>query len=225
MSVNDIKTLQLKLNYTFHDESLLTHALTHRSKKSSLNNERLEFLGDSILSLIISTDLFHRHSKSREGELSRIRSALVKGETIAKIASELGVGHCLQLGVGELKSGGYQRESILAGAFESVIAAIYCDSDFQTVQKCVLQWYGNYIEKIDDLTDVKDAKTTLQEWLQARQMPLPTYRCTMTGDAHEQQFHVICHVEGLKHETKGVSTNRRKAEQIAAKLFLNKLSV
>lgn len=223
--MTNLSVLQKKLGHVFHDESMLTHALTHRSKKSSRNNERLEFLGDSILSLIISTELFHRYPKSREGELSRIRAALVKGETIAKIASELGIGDCLQLGVGELKSGGHQRESILAGAFESVIGAIYSDADFQTVQKCVLQWYGNTIEKIDDLTDVKDAKTTLQEWMQARQMPLPTYHCTMTGDAHEQQFHVVCHVEGMKHETKGISTNRRKAEQIAAKLFLAKLLV
>lgn len=222
--MSNIKTLQTKLGHTFRDESLLMHALTHRSKKASRNNERLEFLGDSILSLIISTDLFYRHPKFREGELSRIRAALVKGETIAKIATELGIGDCLQLGVGELKSGGHQRESILAGAFESVIAAIYCDADFQTVQKCVLRWYGNYIEKIDAITDVKDAKTTLQEWLQARQLPLPTYECTMSGDAHEQQFYVVCHVEGLPHQTKGVSTSRRKAEQIAAKLFLNKIS-
>lgn len=221
--MTNIKTLQKCLNYSFKNEDLLLCALTHRSKKSSYNNERLEFLGDSILSLIISTDLFHRYPKLREGELSRIRAALVKGETIAKIANELGIGDCLQLGVGELKSGGHQRESILAGAFESVIGAIYCDSDFQTVQKCVLLWYGNCIEKIDDLTDVKDAKTTLQEWLQARQMPLPRYCCTTKGDPHEQQFYVVCHVEGLPHETKGVSTSRRKAEQIAAKLFLNKL--
>src|SRR3990167_8271502 len=173
MSVSNIKTLQLKLGHVFHDESLLTHALTHRSKKSSRNNERLEFLGDSILSLIISTDLFHRYPKLREGELSRIRAALVKGETIAKIASELGVGDCLQLGIGELKSGGHQRESILSGAFEAIIGAIYCDSNFETTQKCVLQWYGDLIENIDTQTDVKDAKTTLQELMQSRQLPLP----------------------------------------------------
>jgi len=220
----NIKTLQKKLGHIFHDEALLTHALTHRSKqRTTINNERLEFLGDSILSLIISTELFHRYPQWQEGELSRLRAALVKGETIAKIASELDIGEYLQLGVGELKSGGHQRESILAGAFEAVIGAIYCDADFQIAQQCVLRWYGNTIEKIDDLTDVKDAKTTLQEWMQARQMPLPIYECTVKGDAHAQTFTVTCCVDGLPHKTKGVSTSRRKAEQIAAKAYINKL--
>ena len=214
-----IKSLQSKLNHTFRDESLLVHALTHRSKQKLKNNERLEFLGDSILSLIISTELYLRHPKMREGELSRLRAALVKGETIAKIAQELGIGECLQLGVGELKSGGHQRESILAGAFEAMIGAIYLDADFYTAQDCVLKWYGQLIEEIDTQTDIKDAKTTLQEWLQARQMPLPTYVFSVKGDAHEQTFTVICHVDGLSFETTGVSTSRRKAEQIAAKQF------
>lgn len=234
-----IKTLQKNLNYIFHDELLIMQALTHRSKQKNKgsvsasdhvklaqrpqNNERLEFLGDSVLSLIISTDLFHRYPKINEGELSRLRAALVKGETIAKIAHELGIGDCLQLGVGELKSGGNLRESILSGAFEAVIGAIYCDSNFEVVQQCVLQWYKNYIEKISHLTDVKDAKTILQEWLQAKQMPLPVYESTVTGDAHQQEFTVTCHVEGLPHKTKGVSTSRKKAEQIAAKQFLVKL--
>ncbi|EKD77552.1 MAG: hypothetical protein ACD_42C00297G0002 [uncultured bacterium] len=221
--MTNFKALQEKINYHFQSEALLMHALTHRSKQKTKNNERLEFLGDSILSLIISTELFHRYEKSQEGDLSRLRAALVKGETIAKIASELGVGDHLRLGVGELKSGGHQRESILAGAFEAIIGAIYCDSDFQTTQQYVLRWYGDLFDTINTQTDVKDAKTMLQEWLQARKMMLPVYEATATGDAHAQEFTVICRVVGFDFETTGVSTNRRKAEQIAAKQFLGKL--
>ncbi|MCX7121313.1 MAG: ribonuclease III [Gammaproteobacteria bacterium] len=216
-----MKTLQQHLHYSFKNEDLLTSALTHCSKQKVKNNERLEFLGDSALSLIISTELFSRYPKLREGELSRLRAALVKGETIAKIALQLGINDCLKLGAGELKSGGHQRESILSGAFEAVIGGIYLDSDFKTVQRCVLQWYGDLIEKIDKQTDVKDAKTTLQEWMQAQQLPLPIYICKTTGDAHQQTFTITCQVDGLPHKTRGVSTSRRKAEQIAAKLFLN----
>jgi ribonuclease-3 len=221
--MNDFMALQKHLNYTFKNEALITCALTHCSYEKLNNNERLEFLGDSVLSLIISTELFHRYPKSREGDLSRIRAALVKGETIAKIANELHIGEYLQLGVGELKSGGQQRASILAGAFEAVIGAIYLDAGFQTVQQCVLKWYGELIATIEIHTDVKDAKTILQEWMQARQMPLPTYACIESGKAHTLQFSVICRVDGLKFEAKGVSTTRRKAEQIAAKLFLSNL--
>lgn len=221
--MTNIKTLQAHLHYVFKNETLLVHALTHRSKQTLANNERLEFLGDSILSLVISTEIFHRHDKLQEGELSRLRAALVKGETIAKIASELHVGDFLQLGPGELRSGGHLRESILAGAFEAVIGAIYLDSDFQTVQRCVLTWYGSLIETINTQTDVKDAKTILQEKMQAKKMSLPIYECTVKGDAHEQIFTVICHVDELKFETQGESTSRRKAEQIAAKAFLNKI--
>ena len=220
-----LKQLQHSLHHSFNNEALLTQALTHRSKQKTKNNERLEFLGDSVLSLIISTEIFRRHSKLNEGDLSRLRAALVKGETIAKIAAELGVGDCLQLGIGELKSGGHQRESILSGAFEAIIGAIYCDSNFETTQKCVLQWYGDLIENIDTQTDVKDAKTTLQELMQSRQLPLPIYDCAIRGEAHAQEFVVTCHVVGLPHKTRGVSTSRRKAEQVAAKLFLEKMGV
>lgn len=215
--------LEKNIGYAFCDTTLIARALTHRSRQKIKNNERLEFLGDSVLSLIISTEIFRRHSQLREGELSRLRAALVKGETIAKIALELGVNDCLQLGTGELKSGGQQRESILAGAFEAIIGAIYLDSNFETAKQCVLSWYGDLIDRIDDLTDVKDAKTTLQEWMQARKMPLPVYNFIVTGDAHLQEFTVICRVPGMDIETKGVSTTRRKAEQIAAKDFIKKL--
>lgn len=214
-----LTTLQSSLGYTFQSDALLLQALTHRSKQKTKNNERLEFLGDSILSVVIAGALFSRFPKAPEGDLSCLRSALVRGETIAKIACELGIGECLQLGVGELRSGGHKRESILAGAFEAVIGAIYLDSDFECVRQCVLNWYANRIDKIEQV-DVKDPKTTLQEWLQARQMSLPHYTCVVSGDAHAQTFRVICTVPGLSHQTEGKSTSRRKAEQIAAEAFL-----
>ncbi|EKD92397.1 MAG: hypothetical protein ACD_29C00026G0001, partial [uncultured bacterium] len=162
------KLLQQKLGHVFKDESLLICALTHRSTQQSENNERLEFLGDAVLSLIISTELFSKYAHFREGELSRMRAALVKGETIAKIAAALGIGKVLRLGVGELKSGGKLRESILAGAFESVIGAIYCDSNYECVKNHVLQWYRQYNDKIDFTLDAKDPKTILQELMQAQ---------------------------------------------------------
>lgn len=217
------KTLQDRLSYHFQNKALLIQALTHRSKHKSNNNERLEFLGDAVLSLIISSELYKRHAQIREGELSRLRAALVKGETIAKIASQLGIGTCMQLGVGELRSGGHCRESILAGAFEAVIGAIYCDANFETVNQCTLNWYGDLFDRITVLTDIKDAKTVLQEITQAQQLPLPIYEFVASGQAHKQQFEVICRIEGLSYVTKGSSSSRKKAEQIAAKLFLEKI--
>jgi len=218
---NNLVKLQEKLGYWFRDESLLIRALTHRSKKKSDNNERLEFLGDSVLSLVISTELFLRYPAAREGELSRMRASFVKGETIAKIAIELGVGEALHLGIGEVRSGGQQRESILAGAFEALVGAVYCDSDYSRAKACILHWYQSYLEHIDEWSDTKDAKTRLQEWLQAKRLPLPAYTANATGQAHAQSFEVTCRVPGLPFETTGKSSNRRKAEQIAAEHFLD----
>lgn len=222
--MSDLIKLQQRLGYHFNNETLLIHALTHRSVQTNNNNERLEFLGDSVLSLVISQELFHRYPESREGELSRLRAVLVKGETIAKIALMLGIDTCLQMGIGELKSGGKQRESILAGAFEAVLGAIYCDSDFVTAKNCVFNWYRDRLNNVHTETDVKDAKSTLQEWLQAKRLPLPCYKAVASGQAHEQTFYVTCHVDGFSFKTHGESTNRRKAEQIAAKKFLDKLN-
>lgn len=218
--MTNLTHLQKQLGYFFKHESLLMSALTHRSKKKTDNNERLEFLGDAVLSLIISTELFLRYPHAREGELSRMRASLVKGETIAKIAGELDVGDAVQLGVGESKSGGHQRESILAGAFEAVIGAIYLDSDYDSVKKCVMRWYQDRFDQVDELSDAKDAKTRLQEWLQAKRLALPIYTALATGQAHAQSFEVTCRVPGLPFETTGKSSNRRKAEQIAAAYFL-----
>jgi len=222
--MNDLKPLQKNLGYQFQDESLLEWALTHRSKHKTKNNERLEFLGDAVLSLVISTSLFDRYPKEREGELSRLRAALVKGETIAKLARKLGLDQYIKLGVGELKSGGSERESILAGAFEAVLGAIYRDADFEVARKVLLAWYGDLLDQIHLITDVKDAKTCLQEYLQARQFPLPVYEVTTSGRAHAQTFDVVCKVEGFSIEGHGQSSSRRKAEQIAAKEFLDQLN-
>lgn len=217
--------MQIKnLQYTFKNVSLLEIALTHRSKNKINNNERLEFLGDSVLSLIISEALFSHFPNAKEGELSRLRAALVKGETIAKIALQLDIGEHALLGEGESKSGGRVRESILAGTFEAIIGAIFCDSNYDAVRECVLKWYGDLITTIDSQTDVKDAKTKLQEYLQAKKISLPTYACKTSGKSHAQLFTVTCRVKGLPNKTEGKSTSRRKAEQAAAKLFLKELS-
>ncbi len=202
---------------------LLKCALTHRSTKKPENNERLEFLGDSVLSLIISTELFSKYPLLREGELSRLRANLVKGETIAKISAELGIGDAILLGAGELKGGGKNRESILAGAFEALIGAIYLDSNFESVRQCVLTWYQTHINNINEIGDTKDPKTALQELTQAKKLPLPLYVAVAAGLAHEQTFDVTCRIEGLDFETHGKSSNRRKAEQIAAAKLLEKM--
>lgn len=214
------KALQTSLHYVFKDITLLECALTHRSVHKDINNERLEFLGDAVLSLVISTELYRRHPTMTEGALSRLRSTLVKGETIAALSAKLELGKYLSLGVGEKRSGGAHRESILAGVFESIIGAIFLDSDFEKIQSLILAWYAHLFEDIAAHAEIKDAKTTLQEYLQSKKMPLPQYSCTATGKSHQPRFEVKCTVKTLSHETRGVSTSRRKAEQIAAKAFL-----
>ena len=211
------------LDYQFNDPSLLESALTHRSAGAK-NNERLEFLGDAILSFVISTELYHRYPNANEGKLSRLRASLVKGETLAKLARELELGDYLRLGSGELKSGGFRRESILADAFEAVLGAVYLDSDIDTVSDLVLQLFEKRLASVRPETAVKDPKTRLQELLQARQRPLPEYDVlTIEGKAHEQTFTVSCHVDGLEEATVGVAGSRRKAEQAAADAALRLL--
>lgn len=219
-----IQTLQKQINYTFKNGDLLAQAITHRSKHNIHNNERLEFLGDAILSAVISHELFNRYPDAREGELSRLRAALVKGETLAKKAHALGFDKVLQLGVGESKSGGHLRESILSGAFEAVIGAVYLDSTFETISALIIHWFQDYLSNATLLTDIKDAKSSLQEWMQSQQLPLPQYDVTISGLAHQQVFDVTCHVEGMDIVTHGSSNSRRRAEQLAAKAFLEKLN-
>lgn len=219
-----IETLCEKLGYTFRTPSLLEDALSHRSFRGNKNNERLEFLGDSILNFVIAAALFQNRPRAREGELSRLRASLVRGETLAILAQEFTLGNYLRLGVGELKSGGSHRTSILADAMEAVVGAIYLDAGMDICEQCILNWYANRLNDFSELPNLKDAKTRLQEYLQARKFPLPTYEIlSIDGAAHEQTFRVNCTIVGLPHSAIGTGTSRRRAEQEAAKNFLELL--
>lgn len=218
--VIDYSTIYRMLNYSFNQPALLEEALTHRSANGT-NNERLEFLGDSILGAVISEAIYHQFPQATEGQLSRLRAALVKGDTLADIAKDIQLGDHILLGQGELKSGGFKRRSILADAVEAVIAAIYLDSDFITVKQFILQLYQQRLANATLDTDHRDAKTALQEYLQAQKMPLPQYQVISTeGDAHAQVFTIECFVDGLQTKTVGSGSSRRRAEQAAAKSFL-----
>lgn len=218
-----LEQLETVIGYQFRHRELLKQALTHRSAHAN-HNERLEFLGDSILGVVIAEALFQRFPSVAEGDLSRMRAAIVCGRSLAKLGRKKQVGDYLWLGQGELKSGGYRRESILADAMEAIIGAVYLDSDMATVKQMVLCWFTEQLETIKPGANQKDPKTRLQEWLQARQRPLPEYDVVATqGQAHNQQFTVTCRVEGLADSVKGTGTSRRKAEQAAATATLEKL--
>ncbi|WP_369602793.1 ribonuclease III [Hahella sp. SMD15-11] len=218
-----LNTLQKRLGYHFRDVSLLELALTHRSY-GSRNNERLEFLGDSILNFTIAARLYEFVPEAREGQLSRLRARLVKGVTLAELGREFGLGEYLRLGPGEMKSGGYRRDSILADTVESIIGAIYLDSDIQTCQGRILAWFEPRIQALDLSLPQKDPKTRLQEFLQGRRQPLPNYEVTnVSGKAHAQIFTVTCTVEGLDSPCVATGTSRRQAEQEAAAMALKAL--
>lgn len=221
---SQLSRLEKSVGYKFEDLAHLQLALTHRSANSK-HNERLEFLGDSILSFVITDDLYHRFPQVNEGDMSRMRATLVRGKTLAELAREFELGDYLKLGPGELKSGGFRRESILADAVEAIIGAVYLDSDTETVRKMVLGWYKTRLEEIKPGVSQKDPKTRLQEFLQGRRKPLPSYEVTrIKGEAHNQEFTVMCAVSGIDKPVKGVGTSRRKAEQAAAELALEKLT-
>lgn len=220
-----INQLQRKLGYQFRRQELLRQALTHRSA-SNKHNERLEFLGDSILSFVIASTLYQRFPRSDEGDMSRMRATLVRGYTLAQIAREFGLGECLRLGPGELKSGGYRRESILADTVEAIIGSIFLDSDIHNTGRIILNWYQTRLDEICPGDKQKDAKTRLQEYLQARHLPLPCYRLAeVHGESHEQEFTIHCQISGLAQTTVGRGSNRRKAEQIAARQVLKLLEI
>lgn len=215
--------LENKLGYHFSRPELLRQALTHRSH-SSPHNERLEFLGDSVLNCSVATLLFQRFPALKEGELSRLRASLVRQESLAEIAAALGIGDALRLGEGELKSGGFRRPSILADALEAIFGAIYLDAGFEAAQKTIAALYLQRIEQIDPHDEGKDPKTALQEWLQARRLPVPHYvLLTTRGDAHAQEFEVSCSVPSIDLDVRGSGTSRRGAEQQAAAAALKKL--
>lgn len=224
MSISHNTKFSRRIGYTFHHPELLTLALTHRSYGGQ-NNERLEFLGDSIVNFVIAEALYKRFPEAREGQLSRLRAGLVKGQTLAELAREFSLGEFLLLGSGEMKSGGYRRDSILADALEAVIGAIYLDAGMEIAKVRVLSWYAERLEAIDLQDTQKDPKTRLQEFLQSRQSALPRYEVTsVEGEAHAQTFTVECHVAMLSEHTIGVGTSRRYAEQEAAKKALTLLA-
>jgi ribonuclease-3 len=217
----DIKLLQERLGYTFQKPDLLMQALTHRSH-SKKNNERLEFLGDSVLNCTVAEMLYERYGDLDEGDLSRVRANLVKQQALYEIAQALQLSDCLRLGEGELKSGGFKRPSILADSFEAIVGAIFLDSGFESSKKVLRKWYSQILEHVDPRTLGKDDKTLLQEYLQSHQLPLPIYTVVATtGVAHNQQFEVECSIPSLKVTLNGKGASRRAAEQAAAKLSLD----
>lgn len=219
----ELHGLQQALGHQFEDARLLEQALTHRSYGAP-NNERLEFLGDSIVNCVIAISLFERFGEFREGELSRLRASLVRQEGLHRVALGLGLGSRLRLGEGELKSGGYRRPSILADALEAVFGAVYLDAGFDTAQRVIAGLYAEQLDEIKPGVARKDAKTALQEFLQGRKMALPTYTTVGThGEAHAQEFEVECFVEAFGMRTKGRGSSRRTAEQQAAEAALERL--
>lgn len=212
-----------RIGYYFADLGLLELALTHRSYGGK-NNERLEFLGDSILNYVIAEDLFHRFPKAKEGELSRLRASLVKGDTLAELAREFQLGDYLKLGAGELKSGGFRRDSILADSVEGIIGAMYLDAGMDVCRQHILEWYKERLNATSLKVVTKDAKTRLQEYLQARKHALPQYDVVdIVGEPHDQTFHVHCHIELCSEAIKGSGNSRRIAEQNAAAKALEQL--
>lgn len=218
----ELKRLEQRIGYEFSDFSLLKQALTHRSALG-LHNERLEFLGDSILSFAISTDLYKRFPKVDEGDLSRMRATLVCGKMLSEIGREFVLSDCLILGPGELKSGGFRRDSIIADGVEAIIGAVFLDSNIDTVNKLVLSWFESRLNTIKPGISQKDPKTRLQEHLQSRKQALPLYEVLdVKGEAHNQQFTMSCEIEGMQ-QVQGKGTSRRKAEQKAAQTMLTAL--
>ena len=220
---NKLKRLCKRLDYQFIHPSHFKQALTHCSV-GEINNERLEFLGDSILSLVIANALYEQFPEKSEGELSRLRAYLVKGEMLAQIAKEIELGDCLYLGQGELKSGGFRRNSILADALEALFAAVFLDGGLAAAEHVILSLYHTRLHEKTLTNNLKDAKTQLQEYLQAQKKPLPNYRLIkVEGEEHEQTFYVSCELPSLGMKSTGEGTNRRRAEQLAAKGILLQL--
>ncbi|MEI6546512.1 MAG: ribonuclease III [Burkholderiales bacterium] len=215
-----LEALQERLGYRFASEPLLRQAVTHRSF-GSVNNERLEFLGDSVLNCSVASLLYQRFPKLDEGDLSRVRANLVKQQTLFEIAQRLEISGGLLLGEGEQKSGGFKRPSILADTLEALFGAIMLDGGFEAAQQAIHRLYDPVLRNVDPNTLGKDAKTLLQEWLQSRKIPLPVYLVVAThGAAHNQLFEVECSVPRLSIQVLGSGASRRAAEQAAAKRAL-----
>lgn len=216
--------LARQLAYEFKNPSLLTQALTHRSY-SGINNERLEFLGDSVLNFTIANQLYQHYPKLPEGDLSRLRAHLVKEPTLCEIARSLNVGESLKLGEGELKSGGWRRPSVLADAMEAIIGAVFIDGGFDAAEALVVRLYMPLLAELDPKSIAKDPKSLLQEYLQGRKIEVPEYVVIATeGEAHCQVFRVECNIPKLNISTQGEGSSRRVAEQQAAQLAYQKVT-
>lgn len=224
MSVDKLAALMRKLRYEFDDIKLLKLALTHRSRGSK-NYERLEFLGDSILGFVVAQWLYQEFPQLAEGKLSRMRSSLVRKETLAQVARTLDVGEYLILGEGELKSGGFNRDSILADVVESLIGGIFLDSDFQHASDFIFSHFATHFSAISAQSNFKDAKSQLQELMQKNGIALPVYSIVgIKGEQHEQEFTVECSLPDLPVKAVAIGGTRRNAEQDSASLVLDKLS-
>ncbi len=213
-----------KLNYSFKDIGFLTVALTHRSKGGE-HNERLEFLGDSVVNFVIAELLFHQFPRATEGDLSRFRATLVNRDALADIARQFDLGKYIFLGPGELRSGGHERQSILSCAMEAVIGAVYLDGGYSAARTCIAEWYEDMLNSLSHASaNHKDPKTLLQEYLQSQRLALPVYTVeAIDGRAHQQQFTMRCTIAGLSKFTVGKGTSRRRAEQDAAQAMLEVL--
>lgn len=218
--MSKLKKLYENLGYCFKNESFVEQALSHRSTGKP-SNERLEFLGDSILNFVMAAELFCRYPDLAEGTLSRLRSNLVNGELLAELAREMQLGTWIHMGVGEARSGGSERPSILANTMEAIIGAMYLDADLEVCREHILHWYGKRLNELATIS-YKDSKTQLQEFVQSRHSPLPVYKVVrVDGAAHSQLFHIECRVGGIDYVAMGSGSTKRKAEQNAAKLFMN----
>ena len=212
------------IQHPFSDRSLLARALTHRSFGTD-NNERLEFLGDSVLNCVVAQALLDRFPRAAEGELSRLRANLVNQQALFEVALELDLGTSLRLGEGEARTGGHRRPSILADAFEAVVGAVFLDAGYDAASAFVVANVDSRLGAIDIHAPAKDPKTRLQEWLQARRHPLPRYAVVeISGEAHAQRFEVECTIEAPALQSRGSGTSRRAAEQSAAEAAWQQLA-
>lgn len=224
-SDNAPETLARRLGHDFTDPALLNEALTHRSA-GGRHNERLEFLGDSVLNCVIAAALYENRPEAPEGDLTRLRSSLVRERTLARIAAETDLGRCLRLGSNERRSGVYRRASTLADTMEAVIGAVYLDAGFEAARDVVLRLYARRLEELPEADELKDAKTVLQEWLQSRGRPLPRYETvTVSGAEHTRRFTARCELADAEGFVEGEGGSRRRAEQEAARAMLARLEV
>lgn len=215
--MKSLESLQKTIHYQFNDQQLLMTAVTHRSYSRNNNNERLEFIGDSVLGLVITEHLYQRKEDANEGDLSRIRSSLVREDALASVARDIRLGDYLRLGSGELKSGGYRRNSTISDALEALFGAVFLDSDYQRCKQVILFLYQDYLVTLPKSVNLKDPKTTLQEYLQSQKIDLPVYQVVAAeGKSHDQVFTVNCEIADLELVTSGRGSSRKKAEQMAA---------